>query len=58
MAYTLSYRRRDFAKTEGRKTEKGKVERVDEEEAGGKKHSEIPERRNLARRTTEQEQFA
>ena len=45
----LSYGRRDFAKAEGRKTEKGMGKRV------GKKHSEILERRNLARRTTEQE---
>ena len=31
----LSYGRRDFAKTEGRKTEKGMVERVAQEEVGG-----------------------
>ena len=31
----LSYGRRDFAKTEGRKTEKGKVERVAEGEVSG-----------------------
>ena len=31
----LSYGRRDFAKTEGRKTEKGKVERVAEGEVDG-----------------------
>ena len=31
----LSYGRRDFAKTEGRKTEKGKVESVAEGEVGG-----------------------
>ena len=30
----LSYGRRDFAKTEGRKTEKGMVERVAEGEVG------------------------
>ena len=31
----LRYGRRDFAKIEGRKTEKGKVERVTEGEVGG-----------------------
>ena len=31
----LRYGRRDFAKKEGRKTEKGKVEGVDEREVGG-----------------------
>ena len=52
----LRYWRRDFAKIEGRKTEKGKVGRVAEGEVGGKKkHSEIPGRRYLARRTKEQE---
>ena len=55
----LSYGRRDFAKTEGRKTErKGRTRRRIKGRWVGKKHSEIQERRNLARRTTEQEQFA
>ena len=49
----LSYGRRDFAKTEGRKTDKGMVERVAEGEVVrlGKKHSDIPDQRNLERRT-------
>ena len=39
---------------------RGRKGRMRRRRGGGwvKKHSEIPERRNLARRTTEQEQFA
>ena len=53
----LSYGRRDFAKTEGRKTEKGEVSRTRRRRGGGWVKNILKSQNGvqLARRTTEQE---